>query len=88
MQFGDLPGGHQNPSHSLIGRDGSPFLGLLPPDDTVNSESVVGIKSGKSSIVAGYQADDLTHTWSSESLVLHQKFTPGSQARCALVHPA
>ena len=36
--------------------EGSSFPGLVPSDDMVNSESVVGIKPGDSGVVIGYRA--------------------------------
>ena len=53
------------------------MLGLVPSDDTVNSESVVGIKPGDSSVVIGYQVDEFTHTWSTEWFVVHSHIYPG-----------
>ena len=50
---------------------------MVPPDDTVNSESVMGIKPGDSGVVIGYQVDDFTHTWSAEWFVAHSHIYPG-----------
>ena len=47
---------------SLHDGQGSSFPGLVPSDDTVNFESVMGIKPGDSSVVIGYQVDGFTHT--------------------------
>ena len=43
----------------------------------VNSESVMGIKPGDSSVVIGYQVDEFTHTWSAEQVVAHFHIYPG-----------
>ena len=47
------------PLPSLHGREGSSFPGLIPPNAAINSESVMGIKPDDSSVVTGYQGDDL-----------------------------
>ena len=47
---------------SLHDREGSSFPGLVPSDDTVDSESVMGIKPGDSGVVIGYQVHEFTHT--------------------------
>ena len=52
-----------NPLPSLHDGEGSSFPGLVLSDDTVNSESVMGIKPGDSGVVNGYQVDEFTHTW-------------------------
>ena len=58
--------GHPIPLPSLHDGEGSSFPCLVPSDDMVNSESVMGIKSGDSGVVIGYQVDEFTHTWSTE----------------------
>ena len=65
------------PLPSLHDGEGSSFLGLVPSDDVVNSESVMGIKPGDSSVVTGYQVDEFTHTWFAEQFVAlqHQNWT-------------
>ena len=68
---------HPIPPPSLHGGEGSSFPGLVPSDDTVNSESVVGIKPGDSGVVIGYQVDECTHTWSAECFVAHLHIYPG-----------
>ena len=45
---------HLIPSPSQHGGEGSSFPGLVPSDDIVNSESVVGITHGDSGVVIGY----------------------------------
>ena len=67
---------------SLHGGEGSSFPGLVPSDDTVNSESAMGIKPGDSSLVIGYQVDEFTHTRSAEWFVAHSIIYPGSLVRC------
>ena len=49
----------------------------MPSDDVVNSESVMGIKPGDSSVVIGYQVDEFTCTWSAEQFVVHSHIYPG-----------
>ena len=40
--------------------EGSSFPGLVPSDNTVNSEPALSIKPG---VMIGYQVDEFTHTW-------------------------
>ena len=55
---------------------GSSFPGLVPSDDVVDSESVMGIKPGDSGVVIGYQVDECTCTWSAEWVVAHSHIYP------------
>ena len=57
--------------------EGSSFPDLVPSDDVANSESVMGIKPGDSSVVIGYQVDEFTHTWSAEQFVACSHIFPG-----------
>ena len=66
-----------DPMPSLHGWKGSSFPHLVPPDDAVNSESVVGIKPGDSGVVIGYQVDEFICTWSTEQFVAHSHIYPG-----------
>ena len=59
------------------GGEDSSFPGLPPPDDTVNSESVVGIQPCDSGVVIGYQADEFTCGWSAEQSVAQSHVYPG-----------
>ena len=68
---------HLIPPPSLHGGEGSSFPGLVPSDDTVNSEFVVGITPAYSGVVIGYQVDEFTHTWSAEQFVAHSHIYPG-----------
>ena len=43
----------------------------------VDSESVMGIKPGDSSMVFGYQVDEFIHPWSAEQFVAHSHIYPG-----------
>ena len=54
---------HLIPPSSQIGREGFSFPGLVPPNDMINSKSVVGTKPGDSSVVIGYQLDELNDIW-------------------------
>ena len=69
--FGSLAESHPILLPSLHGGVGSSFPGLVPSDDTVNSESVMGIKPDDSGVVIGCQLDEFTHTWSAETFVAH-----------------
>ena len=53
------------------------FLGLVPPEGTVNSESVVDIQCGDSGVVIGYQVEEFTHTWSIEWFAAHSHIYHG-----------
>ena len=55
------------------------YLCFIPPDDSVNSESVAGVKPGDSNEVIGYQADEFTHTWLAEHFLFNHTLTPGSE---------
>ena len=73
---------HPIPPPSLHDGEGSSFPGLVPSDDTVNSESVMGIKPGYCSVVIGYQVDEFTHTCSAEQFVACTHIILGSLVRC------
>ena len=53
------------------------FPGLLPPNDMVNSEAVVGVQPGDTVVVIGYQVDEYTCTWSTEWFVACSHIYPG-----------
>ena len=74
-----------NPSASLHGGDGSSFLGLVPSNDTVNSEPATGIKPGDCGVVIGYQVDELTYTWSAEWFVAYFHIYPGFTGKVSLL---
>ena len=57
--------------------EGSSFPGLVPSDDGVDSNSVMGIKPGDSGVVIGYQVDKFTRTWSAEQFVACSHIYPG-----------
>ena len=65
------------PPPSLHDGEGSSSPGLVPSDDMVNSESVMSIKPGDSSVVIAYQVDELTHTWSEEWFAACSHIYPG-----------
>ena len=73
---------HLIPLPSLHDGEGSSFPGLVPSDDAVDSDSVMGIKPGDSGVVIGYQVDEFTCTWSAEQFVACSTFILGSLARC------
>ena len=60
-----------------MGGKGSSFPGLVPSSDTVDSESVMGIKPGGSGVVIGYKVDEFTSTWPAEQFVAHSHICPG-----------
>ena len=66
----------------MHGREWSSSPGLVLSDDTVDSESVVGIKPGDSGVVIGYQVDEFTHTWPAEQFDAHSHIYPGFMIRC------
>ena len=68
---------HPVPLPSLCDGEGSSFPGLVPSDDAVNSDSVMGVKPGDSGVVIGYQVDEFTHTWSAEQFVAHSHIYSG-----------
>ena len=72
---------HPIPPPSLHDGEGSSFPGLVPSDDAVDSDSVIGIKPGDSGdsggVVIGYQVDEFTCTWSAEWFVAHSHIYPG-----------
>ena len=65
-----------NPLVIVVSSGWSSFPGLVPSDDTVDSESVMGTKSGDSSVVIGFQVDEFTCTWSTEWFVAHSHIYP------------
>ena len=75
--FGALAESHLVLQPSLHGGEGSSFPGLVPSDDMVNSESVVGIKCGDSGVVIGYHVDEFTHICSAEQFVACSHIYPG-----------
>ena len=68
---------HLIPLPSLHDVEGYSFTGLVPSDKVGNSDSVMGIKPGDSSVVIGYQVDEFTHTWSAEQFVACSDIYPG-----------
>ena len=78
---------HLIPPPSLHEGEGSSFPGLMPSDDTVNSDSVMGIKPGDSSVVIGYQVDEFIHTWSTEQFVACSHIYPGFTGKMSLLNP-
>ena len=77
---------HLIPPPSLHDGEGSSFPGLVLSDDVVDSDSVMGIKPGDSSVVIGYQVDEFTCTWSADpgltgkvSSLTHFPLEPGCE---------
>ena len=75
--LGGLAESHPIPPPSLHDGEGSSFPGLMPSDDMVDSESVMGFKPGDSGVVIGYQVDEFTCTRSAEPFVAHSHIYPG-----------
>ena len=66
----------------MVGR-GLLFQVWFHPDDTVDSESAMGIKPGDSGMVIGYQVVEFTHTWSADAVFgSFPTFILGSLVRC------
>ena len=57
----------------------------MPSDDVVDSDSVMGVKPGDSSVVTGYQVDEFTHTWPAEQFVAHSHIYPGFTGKVSLL---
>ena len=68
---------HLIPLPCLHDGEGSSFPGLVPSDDAVDPDSVMGIKPGDSGVVIGYQVDEFTCTWSTEQFVACSHIYPG-----------
>ena len=75
--FGGLAESHPIPLSSLHCWEGSSFAGLVPSGDVVNSESGMGIKTGDSGVVIGYQVGEFTNTWSAEWFVAYSHIFHG-----------
>ena len=75
--FGGIAGSNPILPPSLHGCKRSSVPGLVPTNDTVDSESAVGIKPGDSDAVIWYQADEVTCTWSVEWCVAYSHIYPG-----------
>ena len=75
--FGGLAERHPIHLPYLHGGEGSSFPGLVPSDDMVNSESVMGVEPSDSGVMIGYQVDEFTHTWSAEQFVACSHIYPG-----------
>ena len=72
---------------SLYGREGSSFPGSVPPNDVVNSVSMVGIKPGDSGVVIGCQVDKFTYTSLAECFIFQSHIYPGLTAKMStLIH--
>ena len=81
-------GSQQSPDPpSLCGGKGSSLSGCGPPNDMVNSKSVIDVKPGDSGVVIGYQADEFTHTWQAECFVTQSQLYHGFMGKVkTLVH--
>ena len=79
--FGGLAEHDLIPLPTPPGREGTSFLVFFPPNDTVNSKSMLCIKPGESSMVIGHQVVEPASTALEEHLFNHT-FILGSQAWC------
>ena len=75
--FRGLAGSHQSLCLPYSVRKSLAFPGSAPPNDSVNSESVVGVEPGDSAAVIGYQVDEFTHTCLAEHIIAHSYIYPG-----------
>ena len=57
------------PSPSIHGGGGVFFPGNAPPSDTVDSESVVGVKPGDFGVLIRQQVNEFTCTWLAENFI-------------------
>ena len=73
---------HLIPLPSLHDGKESSFQGLVPSDDTVDSESVMGIKPCDSSVVIGIRLMSLLAPGLQSSLLPNPTFILGSLVRC------
>ena len=76
---------HPIPPPSLHDGEGSSVPGLVPSNNTVNSESAAGIKPGDCGVVIWYQVDEFTHTWSVEQFVAHSHIYAGFTGKDSLL---
>ena len=75
--LGSLAKSHLIPLPPLHDGEGPSFPGLVPSDDTVNSESVMGVKPGDSSVVMGYRLMSLLAPHLQSSLLPAPTNNPG-----------
>ena len=68
----------------MMGRESS-VPGLVPSDDTVDSESAVDSKAGDFGMMIWYQVDELINTWSAEWFVAHSHIYPGFRSKVSSV---
>ena len=68
---------HLIPLPSLHNGEGYSFPGLVPSDDAVDSDSVMGVKPGDFGVVIGYWVDEFTCIWSAEQFVACSHIYPG-----------
>ena len=76
MRLWQLEESHLIHLPSLHSGEGTSCPGLVPSNDTVNSESAMGVKPGNSGVVIGYQVHEFTDTWSAEQFVAHSHIYP------------
>ena len=68
--FGSLTESSNPLCLSLHGREGSSLSDYVPPDDTLNSKSIGGVKPGDFGVVIGYQVEEFTCTGFAECFVV------------------
>ena len=80
--FWGSAGSNPIPLPYLHGREGCSLPGCVSLNDKINSNFMVGITSGDSGLVIGYQFDEYTCTWLAEHLLLNYTPTLVSHTRC------
>ena len=76
-----------NPSTFLHGAEGSSVPCSAPSTDRSNSASLVGIKSGHSSVLIRYQVDECTHIWLAQYFITQSHIYPGFMGKVStLIH--
>ena len=70
---------------SLHGGEGSYLPGSTPPNEIVNSKSVVGIKTGDSGVVSGYNTVEFTHTWLIKYFTARSHIYPGFTGKVSVL---
>ena len=63
----------------MHGGEGGSFPGSTPPNDTTHSASAVGVKSGNSGVVIGYEVDEFTCILVAEHFLALSHIYPGFQ---------
>ena len=65
--------------------EGSSFQGLVPSDDTIESNSVMEVKIHESWVVIMYHLDKFTSSWLAECFLAHPQIYPGIPCKMSSV---